>query len=297
MNWAKVTTKDPDGGRSFLIPATLEYIEIDKLFVDYHESVLSDEDDIEEATLAYQRKQHRVEDKIVEKGLDPNLFGALMVNERQPGQSYAITDGGTRYRAAKRLQIPGDVRIPCLVYKWKPMEEIQAYVDFNQERAGLTPVDVFMAQVKCKDAEALVIEKILMEYSGSSISARKGDWQCVNAIREAHKHGNLEMVLHIMEALNWLDAPSGRTQQVVGAIDRCLEAGADSKRCIDRWKKLTPVIIKSKSTQLQSLGDIGSGSRSIAKYYAIVLGAEYDRRTAKTLKLDMATRLFSGISD
>jgi hypothetical protein len=305
LDWTKLVTEQDDGTLRFEIPCKFDYIEAGKLFVDYHESFLAI-DDPEEVKLGYQRKRDRIYKKITKTGPNKDLLGVFMVNYRRHlaqrgsnGEPYAITDGGTRFRALRALGLPDNVCLPCLVYGWTPKDEIKNYVEYNQERAGLSPVDVFIASVRSSDQQALAIEKLLMDITDRTVSARSGDWACVNALTESHDHRTLRSVLEIIRDLGWLDMTSGRTQQIVGAVDRCLWwGGADPKRCVTKWRGLTPANVKAKATALHGLGDIGSGSRSIAKYYAVVLGNQYDSgRTPIKERLNMAQRLFNLMED
>jgi hypothetical protein len=290
--WDKFIEVDDQGRRIFRVSCQLEYVRLGDLLIDYHASVLNPNDP-EESILGYQRKQDRTKKRIISNGIDPDLFGALTVNHRKDGR-YAVTDGGTRTRILREIGFSEDTYVPCLVYRWTDDGEIQNYVDLNQERAGLTPVDLFLARIKVRNPRALAIEKILEEETGFTVSSR--DWKCVSAINEAFDHGNLPGVMGLMNELNWTTMPSGRTQQIVGAIDRCLHAGADPKRALDRWENMNPALVKARAIQLKGLGDIGSGSRSIAKYYAVILGKQYDTGAPKlpaNKRLNMSDRLFS----
>jgi hypothetical protein len=287
--WERFIETDKDGTRFFHVDCDLQYIRSGDLLIDYHESVL-DGDDPEESILGYQRKQERIKQHIIANGLDPNLFGALMVNQRSGGV-YAVGDGGTRLRAFREVTgSDGDeIYVLCLVFKWADQDEIQNYVTYNQERAGLTAVDLFVAKLKAGDPTATAIEKILVDETGFGISTR--DWRCVAAIRLAHKHGNLGSVMRLMHTLSWTTMQSGRTQQIVGGIDLCAQRPPfDPKRAVERWRELNPLLVKRKSSDLKNLGDIGSGSRSIARYYAVVLGGEYDRRLQASKQLRMLER-------
>lgn len=256
-------------GRYDLVP-------LDHLFVDYHEDVLNGDGLPEHSkALAYQRRQDRIAKKIVAAGVNPDLFGVLVVNTRSNG-TFAVVDGGTRYRALKQLDdLPPDTLVPCLVFTWDGHREVQNYVALNKERSGLTQVDIFVAQVKYGDPVATAIDQILIEETGHGVGYRKGHWQCVDALKIAHRNQTLRNLLILMRQLGWLDEPGGKTQNFVGALNRLLTRKVDPERALKVWRGLSVGYILTEARKLH----YGSGaSRKVAQAVAFVLADPYNKR-------------------
>jgi hypothetical protein len=250
-------------------------IPLGQLFVDYHEDLLNGAGPGVQGSkaLMYQRHQDKIAKRMIRDGIKADLFGALIVNQRED-DLYAVVDGGTRYRALHGLATPADVGVPCLVFQWDPEEEIRNYVDLNQERSGLTQVDIFVAKVKYGDETATAIQKVLVEETGHGVGYKKGNWQCVNALQVAHRRGNLYRALVMMRQLGWLEMPRGKTQTMIGALDRLLQLGADPDVALTRWAGLTPAGLYNEAKEHNSV----VGSRSIAKTVALKLGTVYNHK-------------------
>jgi hypothetical protein len=258
-------------------------VPLGELVVDYHEDVMNGGHGLKSKALAYQRKQDKIAKRIVADGLNPDLFGTLIVNHRSDGV-YAICDGGTRYRALKRLDTPDETRVPCLVFEWDDNREIRNYVALNRERSGLTQVDMFVAEVKYGDEAANRIQERLIAETGHGVGYGKESWQCVHALKQADKGGRLMNVLIIMRQLGWLDQRGGRTQTTVGAIDRLMRlSNFDMDLALQKWQGQTPTGLYEAKAQK----DIAGSSRGIARIVAMILGQLYNKRLGAARRLDL----------
>lgn len=272
------------------------WVSFSELFVDYHESVLNGDSGLHTSpTLAYQRRQDRIAAKIVNSGgINPDLFGPLIVNQRHDG-TYAIVDGGTRYRALQRLNVPSKVMIPCLVFHWDNDREIRNYVALNRERTGLSQVDFFIGKVKYGDQESQEIENILVQETGHGVNARKGGWQCVNAIETAYRRGNLRQTMILLRQLGWLDKPRAKTQGIVTAVSRLLFMGADEDLALKRWAQATPSSLYNAAKEHGALAT--SQSRGVFRLIALQLAKMYNQKLRTTKRLDETQFLSQIIND
>ena len=260
------------------------WIPLGQLFVDYHESVLNGDQPQNSITQHYQRRQERIARRIVEKeGFKPDLFGPLIVNQRRDG-TYAVVDGGTRRQALLWLHVPADVKIPCLVFQWDNNQEIRNYVALNRERTGLSQVDFFIGKVKYGDEVSGAIERTLKEETGHGVHARKGGWQCVNALEAAHRRGNLRPTAILIRQLGWLELPRARTQGIVTSVSRLLFMGADEEWALKRWANTTPAILYREA---KMHGDIAtSQSRGVYRLVALQLVKLYNTNLRSRPRLD-----------
>jgi hypothetical protein len=223
-----------------------------------------------------------VENKIVDDGINPDLFGALITNNRFDGR-YAIVDGGTRYRALTRLaESNGKVKVPCLVHHWSLEEEIANYVELNSVRLGLGAVDKFVAKVRLGKPDPIAINQLLREETGKEISPN--GFQCVYQIERAYEFDGGETLrasLQTIRELGWLAQPKGMTQYIVGGVAEVFQLGAKEKRAVTQWSSLgTPSDIIDEGRKLSRLYTTvgyGGGSRSMAKAVAIYLGKAYNK--------------------
>ena len=242
--------------------------------------------------LAYQRKQEKYANKMVKEGINADLFGVLIVNRRE--DFYAIVDGGTRYRALLRLHTPDETLVPCLVFNWDDLREIRNYVNLNRERSGLTQVDVFVAEVKYGDPDAVGIQNILIEETGAGVGRGEGHWACVAALRRAYSHNLLPNQMRMMDELGWLSMAGGRTQNTVGALTHLfLLPNFDLPTATKKWKGFTPQQLVQEAKQQK---DIAGASRGIARLVAMQLAGVYNKGLRANLKLD-TTRLSPRVQD
>jgi hypothetical protein len=263
------------------IEYSYELLPFGKLIVDYHESVLDDDELPEGAkALAYQRRQEKYARKILKEGFRPDLFGALIVNRRNG--IYAVVDGGTRYRYLKRIGLPDDVKVPCLVFEWDAHREIGNYIALNRERSGLTAVDFFVARVKFGDDDAVAIDKILQQETGETVHSRKGGWQAVNAIEVAYRRSNLAETMSVIRQVGWLDKPRGRTQAIVGAVSRIVaETNFSMERALQTWKGITPAELYGVSREMKDANLVPGQSRSLARLVGLALIRRYNHNLKK----------------
>lgn len=266
-------------------------VPLESLFVDYHTDFEGQTIIPDDVHRAYQRNRRSVEDKIVDNGLNPDLFGALMVNARGKGK-YAVVDGGTRFRAASRLaEGNGKVEVPCLVYKWSLEQEIENYIELNSVRLGIGSVDKFLAMVRLGNPEAIAINQLLREETGKEIAP--SGFQCVYQIERAYRFDEGETLrssLRVIRELGWLTQPKGMTQYIIGGVSGVLELGAKETRAVTQWRTLgTPSEVIDEGRRLSRLHasvGYGGGSRSMAKAVAIHLGKKYNTNL-RTGRLDM----------
>jgi hypothetical protein len=256
------------------------------LVVDYHESVL-DDDELPEGvkSLAYQRRQDKYAKKMASEGFRSDLFGALIVNKRTDG-SFAVVDGGTRYRFLAGIELPDEVEVPCLVFKWDDQREIGNYIALNRERSGLTQVDFFVAKVKFGHPEAVAIDVILQEQTGHTIHVRKGGWQAVNAIEVAYRRGNLEETMGLIRQLGWMDRPRGRTQAIITAVSKIVaNDNFNAERALVAWKGVTPVELYGISEDMKKANLVPGQSRTLANLVGLALLGRYNHKLAQRKKI------------
>jgi hypothetical protein len=283
-NPTKAVEWNPEWGQDQLtVHYTVESLELSQLFVDYHEDILTNgkHSDTSMMILSYQRKQDKIADRIVRDGLNSDLFGTLTVNRRSQHRQhkYAIVDGGSRWRALGRLNAPLSLKVPCLVYNWNDLDEMKNFVKLNQERTGLTAVDLFCAKVKYMDPDATRIQQMLIRETGVGVSPKKGSWACIYTLERADRNGTLQEILRLIKQLGWLDHQRGKTQNVVGGIDIVLHQNADPEIALRKWRALDPTKIYNEARTLKTAGSFigGGGSRSMVKVCGAVLAAYYNK--------------------
>ncbi len=273
--------EETDEGLRVRVNYELRWLPLSVLFVDYHESVLNgDGDHPDEKGLAYQRRQDRIAKRIVRDGLNPDLFGVLIVNQREDGR-YSIADGGTRYWAMEKIGLPGDTLVPCLVFDWSGADEVTNYLKLNQERAQLSQIDVFLAQLKAGQPEANAIEEILVNETGVGVSNRKNGWKAVWALTSAYHRHNLTETMVLMRRLGWLDLPRGKAQAIPVALSRLLDEKVkpepiDVETALERWREITPESLYAQA-QAAKAGYMAMQSRSVPTVIILTLLKHYNR--------------------
>lgn len=287
---ADQTWSDFVQGNQLAVNYKLELVPLNRLFVDYHESVLdgnSSEVPENSQALGYQRLQARLATEMIRDGVKADLFGPLVVNKRRDG-THAVVDGGTRYRVLKDREgkgfAPSNLKVPCLVFQWGDEQEIRNYIDLNWKRAGLSAVDFFVAKVKSGDPESVEIEEILTSETGEGIHVRKNGWQCVSAIKEAHRRKNLRQTMIMLRQLGWLGKPRGRTQVMVFSISKLLKAGIDERRALKVWGNLIPSGILNEA---KSYKDIALQSRGVHRVVSLHLANIYNTKLAAKNRIDI----------
>lgn len=91
---------------------------------------------------------------------DPDALGVLYISRRDDGTNYVL-DGDNRIEALRTMGWV-DQRVPTHVYHGLTQaREAELFVEFNQKRTKPKPVDIFQAQVKANDEQALAITKVL----------------------------------------------------------------------------------------------------------------------------------------
>jgi hypothetical protein len=100
--------------------------------------------------------------KIVE-GFDPDLFGVLLISEREEGVYYVL-DGQHRVVAIERMGMTTEP-LPCLVYSHlTPQLEAKIFAQVNAGRLYLSPQYTFRAQIIARQPEALAIKAIVESF-------------------------------------------------------------------------------------------------------------------------------------
>jgi hypothetical protein len=297
--WAAFVEEAPEGQR-VRVNYELKWLPRSVLFVDYHEDVLNN--GAGEKGRGYQRRQNRIAKRIVKDGLNPDLFGVLIVNQREDGR-YSVADGGTRYRTLEMLEVPGDTLVPCLVFGWDEPLEVTNYLKLNQERAQLSQIDIFLAKLKAKDPEALAIEDILRAETEVGVSSSKDGWKAVWAVTGAYRRHNLTETLVLMRELGWLDQPRGKSQAIPVALSRLLEEKVKPhpikvERALEVWKNVTPVGLYAEAQEAKA-GYMAMQSRSVPTVIIQALLKRYNRglRTGRIDPEQFITKRGAAIDD
>ena len=267
-----------------------DWLPLGELFVDSYQdsngALLPDE-----ARIAYQRRVQKIKRSIIANGVNPDLFGTLVVNRRPTGR-YAVVDGGSRYAALQELEYHPESKVPCLVHEWNHGDEVRNYLAWNIERQGLNQVDKFIGRLRIGDKEAQHMEELLQEITGMGV--HPGQWACIYHLEHCYKRDEgktLEKVLRLQVHLGWHLMPRGRTQNIIGALDFLITDGVKEKVALKRWADISPNdAIEAGKQALKKINLIivpagkGEGSRQTSRGVAFFLGEKYNYRLGRASK-------------
>lgn len=123
---------------------------------------------------AYQREANEVRVKAMVKDFRPNLFGALTTAEGEG--FYAVIDGQHRWRVAQEKQLE-TVWVQLHAGLDYPARA-RMFVDLQQRRKNLVPLDRFKGELEADDPQAVAIQSMVRKagllVTGSRIDAQRG---------------------------------------------------------------------------------------------------------------------------
>lgn len=227
--------------------------------------------------MRYQRVQKTVRRRIVEDGIDPYLLQPLVVSKRTASQ-YAIIDGGGRYGAVNYLiaegRLPRDFKVPCLVFQSNDSKiEPRLFIDLNQEKLGLSQVDIFQGKVAMGDPDFVLMSQIIAQTTGMTV--KKGGIESVDAIktifaRENGQH-DLRRVLSLLVAADWLSQDKGKNGAIIGGLGSLValhHPAHNDEFILAGLRARTPEAVL---TEARKWSPGGGGSRKLGIGVAIVL--------------------------
>lgn len=177
----------------------------------------------------YQREFNPHHAKSIAKNFDWDTCGQIDVNERQDGSLW-VFDGQHRLRAAQMV-FGEDVAVPCLVYRFRPMEWEASQFDQRQKlRRATSPLESFTAGLVYGNETALKIVSIA-EAHGFKVGGTHGNGsniRCVGTLQRINKlyaDGMLNRVLGVYVSAWKHEQPVIGT--VLDAIASCITSAND----------------------------------------------------------------------
>ena len=148
----------------------------------------------------YQRPVNSQRVKHMAKHFDPRKLGVLEVSLR--GKKAAVFDGQHRLGA---LKLKGIADVPCIVHEGLTARaEAQLFVELQQQRKPLRPIDRFHARAFAGDTTARSVRKIV-EDAGYGIpinvngeAGQRSEFAAVGALERVFRVGNLPETLELM---------------------------------------------------------------------------------------------------
>ncbi len=156
---------------------------------------------------AYQRDLSERSVRLIRRmvaGWDWNRLKALTVFDLGDG-TYEVLDG--QHTAVAARTHGAILELPCLVTPVRSTQEAAAdFVGLNTDRVGLTPLQIFWAQVAAGDEEACEIAKGVDQAGGripknnlSQSNIREGDVIALGALAKLAREGGMPYVRRVVE--------------------------------------------------------------------------------------------------
>lgn len=220
----------------------------------------------------YQRELDQARVNKIADEFDPRMLGTLEISGRN-GKA-AVFDGQHRLAALKKLKID---KAPCLSHEGlSPQDEAELFVQLQQARRNINPLERFRARIFAEDPVALGLKQLVEDhdYTIATYFGRKqdtrGDFKAIGTLERLYRK-DPEVLGETLDLLDlWKGEPSSTDAMLLEGVFTLIYGYAD-RLDADALESLKAV--PAQTILRRAVGGVigGGGGPTARKYVAAEL--------------------------